>query len=377
MDYKNKKYKVLLSGGGTGGSVAPLLAVVEELNNPPNPLYQGGQNTPLPKGGAGGFEFLWLGTKYGPERGMVEGVEIKFKAIAGGKWRRYFSLKNLADIAKIKIGFWQSLWVMLKWRPNLIMSAGSFISVPVVWAAWFLRVPVLIHQQDALPGLANKLMAPFAKVVTVTFEKSLADYGKKAVWIGNPTRSQLKIKNYELRIFNLKINKDLPVLLVLGGGTGAEAINDLVWQSLGELTKFCQIIHITGRNKGMLNNRSKINNYIGYDFLNVDQMAEALNLSEAVVTRAGMGVLTELSFLNKPAIIIPMPASHQAANAEMFKEAAIVLEQKNLTAEKFIKEIKNLIENKELRKSLGEKMGRVMKRGANEAMVKIILGLLK
>ena len=256
MTSENKKYKILLTGGGTGGSVAPLLAVAEELNNPINPP------APLCKGGK--YEFLWLGTKYGPEKEMIastsfgagEKAGIKFRAISGGKWRRYFSLKNFSDLIKIKIGFWQSLWIMIKWRPDLVISAGSFISVPVVWAAWVLRVPILIHQQDVQPGLANKLMAPLAKVVTVTFEKSLNDYGKKAVWLGNPTRRSLEIPNPKFQIQNL--NNNLPVVLIVGGGTGAEAINDLVWQSLGELTKFCQIIHITGKNKGMLNDKPEL-----------------------------------------------------------------------------------------------------------------------
>ncbi|MDO8668079.1 MAG: UDP-N-acetylglucosamine--N-acetylmuramyl-(pentapeptide) pyrophosphoryl-undecaprenol N-acetylglucosamine transferase [bacterium] len=413
-----KNYKILFTGGGTGGSVAPLLAVAEELNNPPNPLYQGGKNkTPSSSPLSGGeYEFLWLGTKFGPEREMVasassprpelgtkaaQGAGIKFRAINGGKWRRYFSFKNLLDVVKIKLGFWQAFFIMLKWRPDLVISAGSFVSVPVIWAAWFLRAPILIHQQDAMPGLANKLMAPLARAVTVTFEKSLADYGKKAVWTGNPVRNQLKITNYKLRIKNFKIQDGLPVLLVLGGGTGAMAINKLVEESLSELTKFCQIIHVTGKNKNSsvilepkaieshglelkqgdpiasLALRSRMTNYFAFEFLDAERIAGAFKLADVVVTRAGLGFLTELSFLSKPAIIIPLPDSHQEANAEMFKEAAIVLEQKDLNAEKFVGEIKNLIGDKELQKELGEKIGRVMKPGANEAMVKIILELLK
>ena len=343
------------------------------------------------------YEFLWLGTKQGPERQMVERAGIKFRAISGGKWRRYFSLKNLIDILKIKLAIWQAFFIMLKWRPDLVMGAGSFISAPVVWAAWLLRLPVLIHQQDVMPGLANKLMAPFAKVVTVSFEKSLKDYGKKAVWTGNPIR-----RNFQFSIFppeadlsairedppwadNFqfnKLNNDLPVVLFLGGGTGAMAINRLVAESLGELTKFCQLMHITGKNKRAEALRPnplflKQRGYFAYEFLEAEKMAEALKLADVVVTRAGMSTLTELSYLGKPAIIIPLPDSHQEENAKMFKEAAMVLEQKDLTKEMFTHEIKKLIENKELQKELGEKIGQVMKRGANETMAKVVLELLK
>jgi len=361
MDAKNKKYKILLTGGGTAGSVSPLLAVAEELKREENK-----------------FDFFWLGTKYGPEQIMVEEAGIKFKAISGGKWRRYFSWQNLIDIFKIKFGFWQALVILLKSRPDLVISAGSFVSVPVVWAAWLLGVKVLVHQQDTRPGLANRLMAPFTQVITVCFESSLKDYGKKAVWIGNPTR----ITNYELRITNYKkynLNENLPVILVIGGGTGAQSINQLVWQSLSELTKFCQIIHLVGKDKRIKNQESRIKNYNVYEFLDVGQMAEAYRLADIVVSRCGLGTLSELSYLGKPSIIIPIPDSHQEDNAAIFSQnqAAIVLQQQDLSGNKFVREIKNLVSNKALQEKLSKNINQVMKRGANEAMVEIIWKILK
>ena len=357
MDSNNKKYKILLTGGGSGGSVMPLLAVAEELKDRE-------------------VEFLWLGTSFGPERDMVERAGIKFRAISGGKWRRYFSLKNLTDIFKIKFGFWQAFFIMLKRHPCLVISAGSFISVPVIWAAWILRVPVLIHQQDIVPGLANKLMAPLARVVTVAFEKSLADYGKKAVWIGNPVRQSLK---FPISNFQFPINKNSPVALIMGGGTGAEAINKLVAESLSELTKFCNIIHITGKDKGIRNQESGIRNYVSYEFLDVEQMAEVMKAADLVVTRAGMGFLSELSYLGKPSIIIPLPDSHQETNAEFFKDkkAAVVIKQKNLTAENFAPIIKGLLADEKKLKELSINIGQAMRKEANQAMLKIINKIIK
>lgn len=366
MDLKSKKYKILLTGGGTGGSVSPLLAIVEELNHPNSP-YQGGGVQ---------FEFLWVGTKNGLEREMVEKERIKFIAIVGGKWRRYFSWQNFFDIFKIKLAFWQSLFILLKSRPDLIISAGSFVSAPVVWAAWLLGIKILIHQQDVRPGLANKLMAPFAKIVTVAFEKSLLDYGKKAVWIGNPIKHSFKFPISNFKFPN--INKNLPVVLILGGGTGAEAINNLIWQSLDKLTEFCQVIHLTGRNKVNTNYNLQIKNYIKYEFLNTKQMAEVYSLANIVVSRCGLGVLSELSYLGKSTILIPLPDSHQEDNADIFikSQAAIILKQKELTSEKLINEIKKLIQDKNLQKILSQNIKNVMRQGANEAMVKIIKSML-
>lgn len=364
--------KILLTGGGTGGSVSPLLAIVNQL-----------KNTPFMKGGGGGFDFLFIGSKNGPEKEMVEKEGIGFKAISSGKLRRYFSVKNILDLFFIIVGFFESIFIILKWKPDLIISAGSFVSVPVIWAGWILRVPILIHQQDVRAGLANKLMAPFAKVITVTFEESLRDYGEKAVWTGNPTR-QLTINNYQLSINEIKkkfeLHNDLPVVLVIGGGTGAMAINELVWESLDELTKFCRIIHITGKGKNKEQEaKNKEHNYKSFEFLNAEQMAEAYAAADIVVSRAGMGVLTELSYLGKSTILIPIPDSHQEDNAKIFKnkDAAIVLSQKGLDSKVFTENIKKLLDNKDLRDKLGENIKDAVKSGADQKIAEIISKIIK
>ncbi len=382
MQNKSNVKRILLTGGGTGGSVSPLLAIAEELKETKSPI-----------GGLISCEFLWIGTKKGPEKEMVsaelsseasELSSIRFKSIYSGKLRRYFSWRNFVDPFLILIGFFQSFFIILKWKPDLVVSAGSFVSVPVIWAAWVLRAPVLIHQQDARPGLANKLMAPFAKVVTVAFEESLKYYGKKAVWTGNPAR-ELRIKNYacpecsfgELRIKN---KNNMPTILVIGGGTGAAAINKLIWDGLNDLTKFCRVIHITGKKKNIPNSIRQLadqipnSDYKNYEFLNADQVAEAYAAADIVVSRAGMGALTELSYLSKSAILIPMPDSHQEDNAKIFKDkdAAIVLNQKELTPEVLTKNIKKLLDDEALRGKLRNNIKEVIKRGANESIIGII-----
>jgi len=369
------KKRILFSGGGTAGSVSPLLAIYDEITSPPTPLHPEYSGWRGEAGVRCDYEFLWIGTKYGVERIMVEKENIPFKAIHSGKLRRYFSLKNVSDIFFLKLGFFQSLYIMLKWRPSLAMSAGGFVSVPVVFAAWCLRVPIIIHQQDIRPGLANKLMAPFAKIITVTFEKSLADYGKKAVWTGNPARKVLKTRNSKLVTQNFFNGADLPVLLVVGGGTGAIFINNLAAESINELASFCQIIHVTGKNKSKITNqKSQIKNYYPFEFLPAEEIALVMKKADLIITRAGMSFLTELSIIGKPSIIIPIPDSHQSDNAGYFaeREAAVVLDQAGLNKEKFIAQIKKLLADAKTREKLSANISRVMKPGAAGEIAEIV-----
>lgn len=353
-----KKNRIFLSGGGTGGSVSPLLAVKKELEEQDPERW----------------EFFWIGSKNGVEKEMIsEEEDIQFRSISGGKLRRYFSWSNFIDPFKIMIGFFQSFFLLLFRRPSLVMTAGSFISVPLVWAAWILRVPVLIHQQDVRAGLANKLMAPFAGKITVTFESSLDDYGEKAEWIGNPIKidpGKDTGKDY------FRISPDIPVILVVGGGTGAEAVNRLVTDNLDDILKVVQVIHITGKNKKELDNRS---GYCVFEFVDHDLMLQALKRADLVISRAGLGFLTELSYLAKPSILIPMPDSHQEDNAREFerKEAAIVLNQKELSGEDFVKNIEKAITDKGLSKKLSNNIQKMIKPNAGQRMVKIVKKIIK
>lgn len=372
------KKKILLTGGGTAGSVSPLLAIADEIRGRTSDARY--QPARLP---AGDFEFLWIGTRNGIERAMVEKENIAFKSIFSGKLRRYFSWKNFTDILLLKLGFWQAFFIMLKWRPDLVISAGGFVSVPVVWAAWLLGVPCLIHQQDVRPGLANRLMAPFAKVITVSFEKSLKDYGAKAVWTGNPVRKCVSLLP-GTHFFQLK--KGLPTLLIVGGGTGAMFINQLVADSIHDLLNFSQVIHVTGKNKqtgpSHVSARNMLNktkdNYYCFEFLDARQMAEAMQKADLVITRAGLSTLAELSFLGKPIIIIPIPDSHQEENAGIYKEsgAAVVLNQKSAAPSLLIKEIESLLSNPNKITGLKNNISMLGKPRAREEMLKIITKLI-
>jgi UDP-N-acetylglucosamine--N-acetylmuramyl-(pentapeptide) pyrophosphoryl-undecaprenol N-acetylglucosamine transferase len=361
----NKAKKIMLSGGGTGGSVTPLLAVAAELLKEQTDLH-----------------LVFVGAKHGPEKELVANFkegEIKFISIPSGKWRRYLSLHNFLDVFKIMAAFFKSLSVLHKEKPLMVMSAGSFVSVPLVWAAACRRIPILIHQQDIRPGLANKLMAPFARVISVTFEKSLTDYGPRAALTGNPlkdiSRHQANViatrKQYGFRI-------DKPLVLVVGGGTGAVAINNLIKDALPSLLPVCQIAHLTGHGKKPVE-ISANEEYKVFEFLDQGEVLALMATSDVVLSRSGLGVLTELSALAKPAILIPIPRSHQEDNAAIFREraAAIVLSQTDLDAKKLSLEIEKVLADAKLRGSLSHNIQKIIKREAAQNIAALIWEMIK
>lgn len=343
------------------GSVSPLLALFEEM-----------------QGRIPHIKCVWVGTITGPEKKIAESYGIEYVSIASGKLRRYFSAQNFLDTLSIILGFFQSIFFIIQFKPSLVLTAGGFVAVPLVWAAWVMRVPVHIHQQDARIGLANKLMAPFASLITATFEKN-ADYfkNKNVVVTGNPLRKDLISLDKEKAIEFFGFSKNLPVILIIGGGTGALVINKYISDSFEQLITFCQIIHSTGEGKMIY--PKKNSRYRAYEFLYHEGLSHAYSASDLVVSRAGMSTLTELSRFAKPALVIPIPQSHQEDNAREFenKNAARVLHQQDLTSEKFVKIIQESLQDKNLLKTLSENIGNMFPKDAAEKAVGEIIKITK
>lgn len=360
--------KILFAGGGSGGSVSPLIALAIEFRSQ------------HPKS-----EFLLVGTYQGPEKLMAREASIKFTAIHAGKLRRFFSFKNLVSPFQTMLGFYQSLRIIQNFKPNCIVGAGSFVQVPVIFAGWILKIPIIIHQQDLKPSLANKICEIFATKITVTFEESLSSFASsfgffykkkdqdKVVLTGNPFRTDFEkiTKENGIQSFNLKSN--LPVLLVLGGGTGSEFINNLVVNSLPALTKSVQILHSTGRKKSL---EVSFENYHQFEFIH--NMGQAYASADIVVSRAGLSTITELSNLKKLSIIIPMPMSHQEFNGLLLikNQAALVLRQKNITSESFVNLVRKLLFEYQASKFLTNNISKLMPHNSSSKIVEIITKLI-
>jgi UDP-N-acetylglucosamine--N-acetylmuramyl-(pentapeptide) pyrophosphoryl-undecaprenol N-acetylglucosamine transferase len=336
-----KERKILLVGGGTLGSVSPLLAIAEKY--PAN--------------------YLFVGTKDGPERSVVEAIGLDFKHIVSGKLRRYFSWQNFVDIFKLKIAWWQSLFLLFKFKPDIVLTAGSFVAVPVVWAAWFLRIPVIVHQQDIKVGLANKLMAPFAKKITITFEISKNLFStKKVIVTGNPVRTGSK-----------KIS-DQPAIVITGGGLGARGFNKFLSEFIPRLTKTHQVHHILGDKN--YDQALDLPNYRAYRFVK-EGMSDLLSQSDIVISRAGLSITTEVAAHKKALVLIPIPESHQEDNAKFFAQnnAAIMVRQGS--GKILSRYLDKLLPNKQLQQALAGNLYNLFPKNPVDNYIKLIEDVLK
>ncbi|HZU06851.1 MAG TPA: undecaprenyldiphospho-muramoylpentapeptide beta-N-acetylglucosaminyltransferase [Chloroflexota bacterium] len=351
--------RVLLAGGGSGGSVTPLLAVAEALR------------AHRPE-----VQLLLVGTADGPERALAAAAGCQFAAVASGKLRRYLDWRNVLDAGRVPLGVLQATRVVRQFRPAVAFGAGGFASVPPLVAAALAGVPVLIHQQDVEVGLANRLLVPFARRITATFAQSLDRLpAHKTLLTGNPVRRELTAGTpaEARRLFGLE--PDLPTLLVMGGGTGALALNRLVAAALPELTRFCQVVHLTGRGRAVPPAQPSPR-YHAYEFL-VAEMKHALAVADLVVCRAGLGTISELAVLGKPMVLVPLPGSHQLANARVVATAgaAHVVQQQTLTPERLVALVRDLLADAPARAALAAAARRLLPADAADRIAAQLLAL--
>ena len=336
--------RVLLAGGGSGGSATPVLAVAGELR----------ARDPS-------VELLYVGTRGGPEADLARAEGIAYVGVSAGKLRRYWDTQNVWDVGRVVRGVGESVGHVRRFKPDVAFGAGGFASVPPLMAAATFRVPVLIHQQDVIPGLANKLLVPFATRITVSLPQTLPHFPQDRTTLrGNPLRASILRGSPDEARRLLGLAPETPILLVTGGGTGALALNRIVAEAADELIRFCQVVHLTGRGRGVPP-ATPDPRYHQREFL-VDEMPHVLAAASVVVTRAGLGTLTELAALRKAAIVVPMPGTHQEANATAFAAGggAIQLDQRTLTADGLVALVRELLADEPRRTALGEALGRTM-----------------
>ncbi len=322
---------IILTGGGSAGHVTPNIALLPTLREQ-------------------GFKIHYIGTKDGIEAKLIgEEKGVEFHAIASGKLRRYFSLKNFTDPFKVIKGVAQSKRIIRSLKPDVVFSKGGFVSVPVVIAAKG-KCPVICHESDYTPGLANRIAARYATKVCVTFEDTLKYSKGSAVHTGTPIRRELYGGSRAKGLEFMGFSGSKPVIMVMGGSLGALALNEAVRAALPKLTAHFDIVHLCG--KGKVDERIKRPGYVQYEYI-AKGLPDLLAATSIVVSRAGANAVFEFLALGIPALLVPLPLEasrgDQLLNAEYVRKKgyAMVLPQEDITPAVLYDRIMELYANRE------------------------------
>jgi UDP-N-acetylglucosamine--N-acetylmuramyl-(pentapeptide) pyrophosphoryl-undecaprenol N-acetylglucosamine transferase len=319
--------RIVLTGGGTAGHVMPNLALLPQLR-------------------AAGFDVVYIGSA-GVEKGLVTAAHVPFYEISTGKLRRYFSVQNVLDVGRIIAGFFQALILMMRLRPHAVFSKGGFVAVPVTLAAWCFGVPVVTHESDYSPGLANKIITPFSRKILYTFPETAKFLPKeRSEMVGTPVRQDLFSGDAERGRQLCGFGPQKPILLVMGGSQGAQRINEALRSILPELTQNFNVVHITGKGKSI---GYSAPGYVGFEFVG-EELKDVFAATDIVVTRAGANSIFEILALKKPMLLIPLEVGSrgdQVLNAKSFaaKGWALTLSESKMTGELLAESIKNLAQS--------------------------------
>lgn len=329
----NTSKKILLTGGGTAGHVTPNLALVPKLR-------------------AMGYDILYVGSKNGIEKELVAKAGIPFQSISTGKLRRYFDLKNFTDPFRVIKGFFDARKILKQFMPNIVFSKGGFVAVPVVFAASMLKIPVISHESDLTPGLANKLSIQKSSKICCNFPETLAHLPKeKAELTGSPMREELFTGSAQKGKELTKFTKDLPTLMIIGGSLGSVKVNNEIRKNLDMILSEFNLIHLCGKGNVDHELDSK-NGYIQFEYVD-DDLKHLFALSDIVISRAGANAICELLALKKPNILIPLSAAasrgDQILNATSFEKQGFsyLLREEDLDREHLQNAIHTVFKNRE------------------------------
>ena len=324
--------KIVLTGGGTAGHVTPNIALIPRLREL-------------------GYEISYIGSYTGIEKKLIEAEGIPYYGISSGKLRRYFDLKNFSDPFRVLKGIGEARALMKELDPDIVFSKGGFVAVPVVRAAAARHIPVISHESDMTPGLANKLSMPMAKKICCNFPETAATLpAEKAVVTGTPVRAELLSGSRENGYRFTRVDRDRPVLMIIGGSLGATAVNEAVRRILPQLLPTFNVVHLCGKGK-VDPSLNGLAGYRQYDYIR-EELADLFALADIVISRAGANAICELLALRKPNLLIPLSAKasrgDQILNAASFEKQgySMVLQEDDMTDEDLLKAVFELYENR-------------------------------
>ena len=350
--------KIVLTGGGTAGHITPNIALLPRLLQL-------------------GYEISYIGSYNGMEKKLIEDYDIPYYGISTGKFRRYFDLKNFTDPFRVLKGYGEARKILKEICPDIVLSKGGFVTVPVVRAASSLKIPCVIHESDMTPGLANKLCIPVCTKVCCNFPETLRSLPtEKAVLTGSPIREELSRGNKlaALELCHFTANK--PVLMVIGGSLGAASINQAVREALPKLLNDFQVVHLCGQEKidNLLLNQS---GYTQFEYLK-SELKDVFAMADVVVSRAGANAICELLALKKPNLLIPLSAGSsrgdQILNARSFEAQgfSMVIDEDYLSPDLLIEKVQELYFN---RQTYIDAMGKSQQMNATKTITELLDGI--
>ena len=320
---------VVVVGGGTAGHVLPAIPVIENCLE-------------------SGFKVSFIGTSSGLEKGLLEETKVDFFSIPTGKLNRYFTTKNVVEFFGFTAGLFAAFFIILKLKPQVIFSKGGFVSVPVVLVGWLLKVPIVAHESDRTPGLANRIAFPFLSTYCTSFREHNPSLGVRQIYTGSPIRSEIMRGNSDRGKELLNFRRHKPVLLVTGGSLGSEFLNELVRLTLNELIISFNVYHVCGRGKVV---ETEDESYKQVEYVS-EGWGDILASADVVVSRAGANALFELLSLKKVCLFIPL--SRKASRGDQIDNALYAFENKfsnvkeeeGLTSNIFFQEVLDTYKNR-------------------------------
>lgn len=325
--------KIILTGGGTAGHVTPNIALIPGLREK-------------------GFDILYVGSYNGMEKGLIEKEGIPYIGISSGKLRRYFDWKNFTDPFRVIKGFFEARHIMKRERPDVVFSKGGFVTVPVVLAAKRCGIPVVSHESDMTPGLANKLSLSSVSKVCCNFPETLKYLpADKAVLTGSPIRAELLKGSREEGLAFAGFDGKKPVLMIIGGSLGSVAVNTAVRRILPRILPDFDVVHLCGK-KNLDPALAGTKGYVQYEYIS-DELRDLFAAASIVISRAGANAICELLALKKPNILIPLSAhasrGDQILNAKSFERQgfSFVLDEDTLTDDALYNAVHEVYDNRE------------------------------
>lgn len=365
--------RIVLTGGGTGGHIVPLVVVAKKI-----------------KEKAADAEFVFIGPKGELEEKLMGEAGIPTKALMAGKIRRYFSFWHFWDPIKMFLGIFQALWHLLIHMPDAIFSKGGYASFPVVFAGWVYRIPILTHESDSVPGLANSIIGKFSNRVAVSYPEAAKEFPAAQVLLtGNPLREDIHRGDAGKARRMFALNESKKTIFVYGGSQGSRTVNNKIIELLPELLRKFQVIHQTGtshleevkRKAGELGIKAGHDGYYLLGFIG-EELKDILAAADLIISRAGANSISEIAANAKPAILIPIHQSannHQGMNAYSIARTGgcIVLEESNLGENMLLSKINEIADNENTRRVLAENIRGFYHADAADKIAEGILGMIR